>query len=475
MQGFTTKGRLLYTGLLLWFLGCTTAQANTKTELTVAPANSQVSAQQVEDLIVTLESETARARLIEELKLLTNANDSRHVSFSFSDKLHIDETSSDLFRDYIQLIQRTDLDSSFINKSLLLLLVLLGSYTFAFLNARLSRYFNRKLQGLRANLDLTPSRFSALFRLQRMGGYCVAVLLFSYTAYSVLFSPPDSIRFGMWGLTVAEYTAIFFVLVFLVILSWELLNGVLEYGMGSRSSLNSSRVETLLPVIRNTAFFAIVVLIFLVTMSELGVNILPLLAGAGVVGIAVGFGAQTMVKDFISGITIVLEDLIQVGDIVAVGNRQGKVERITLRKIQLRSLDGVVHTVPHSEVNVVDNYTKDFAYYLMDIGVAYKEDTDKVVECVEGVDREMRENKKFSSLIQQPIEILGVDQFADSAVIIKARTKTNPHDKWTVGREFNRRIKQAFDKQGIEIPFPHRTVFLREELQGDAATQPRES
>jgi small conductance mechanosensitive channel len=442
-----------------------------------------VDAQQVEDLIVTLESETARANLIEQLKLLTNANDSSHVSFSFSERFHIDETSSDLFRDYIQLIQRADLDSSIINKSLLLLLVFFGCYGFAYVNARLSRYLNSRLQGLRDSLELTPRRFAALFRLQRVFGACVAVLLLSYTAYSILFSPPDSIRFGMWGLTVAEYTAISFVLVFLVTLTWELLNGALEYGMGSRSSINSSRVETLLPVIRNTAFFAIVLLIFLVTMSELGVNILPLLAGAGVVGIAVGFGAQTMVKDFISGITIVLEDLIQVGDIVAVGNREGKVERITLRKIQLRSLDGVVHTVPHSEVTVVDNYTKDFAYYLMDIGVAYKEDTDKVVECVEAVDQDMRESDEFGSLIHGPIEILGVDQFADSAVIIKARTKTNPHAKWTVGREFNRRIKQAFDKQGIEIPFPHRTVFLHEdpgnqpgkEPQEDEARQSRES
>lgn len=116
-------------------------------------------------------------------------------------------------------------------------------------------------------------------------------------------------------------------------------------------------------------------------------------------------------------------------------------------------------------MSVVDNFTKDYAYYLLEIGVAYKEDTDAVVKCLEEVDEDIRSSDEFSGLIRQPIEILGVDQFADSAVVIKARTETQPHDKWTVGREFNRRIKQAFDDKGIEIPFPHRTVFMGETVE----------
>lgn len=426
-------------------------------------SSDEVSVKQIEDLIVTLESETARADLIEELKLLTKASDSDHVSFSLSERLNLDETSSDLFRDYVRLLQGMDLDSSIISKSLLMLGVLICVWAVAVVNAKLSRYLNRRLTRMRREFGLSDKRLEAIFDWQRWSGYLISVLLFTYTAYSVLFSPPGTIRFGVWGISMAEYTAIFLILVLLVALSWEMLNTILEYAMSGRSSLNSTRVETLLPVIRNTAFFVIVLLMFLVTMSELGVNILPLLAGAGVLGIAVGFGAQTMVKDFISGFTIVLEDLIQVGDVVGVGDRVGKVEMITLRKIQLRSIDGVVHTVPHSEVSVVDNFTKDYAYYLMDIGVAYKEDTDTVVECLREVDAELREDEEFGSLIQEPIEVLGVDKFADSAVIIKARTRTNPHEKWNVGREFNRRIKLAFDAKGIEIPFPHRTVFMREE------------
>ena len=187
---------------------------------------------------------------------------------------------------------------------------------------------------------------------------------------------------------------------------------------------------------------------------------MPLLAGAGVLGIAVGFGAQTLVKDFLTGITVILEDLLQIGDVVQVGQRSGRVERITLRKIQLRDLEGIVHTVPFGEVSIVDNYTKEYSYYLFDVGVAYKEDTDQVIEHLKNIDEGMRESEQYQDLILEPLEILGVDQFADSAVVIKARIKTRAHDRWTIGREFKRRIKYTFDEHGIEIPFPHQTVYF---------------
>lgn len=175
-----------------------------------------------------------------------------------------------------------------------------------------------------------------------------------------------------------------------------------------------------------------------------------------------------MVKDFITGFAILLEDLLQIGDVVTVGDRTGEVTHITMRKIELRAVDGIVHTVPFSEVTVVDNMTKHFSYYLLEIGVAYRENTDEVVACLHAIDEEMRESEDYGPLILAPLEVLGVDAFADSAVIIKARTKTQPHKRWRVGREFNRRIKQRFDREGIEIPFPHQTIYFGEGKTGDA-------
>lgn len=139
-----------------------------------------------------------------------------------------------------------------------------------------------------------------------------------------------------------------------------------------------------------------------------------------------------------------------------------------MRKIQLRSLDGTVHTVPFSEVAVVDNLTKEFSYYLLDVGVAYREDIDEVIQCLRQIDEDMRATEKFGKKIIAELEVLGVDKFADSAVIVRARTKTRAHDKWSVGREFNRRIKQEFDRRNIEIPFPHQTIYFGEDKQGSA-------
>jgi small conductance mechanosensitive channel len=166
--------------------------------------------------------------------------------------------------------------------------------------------------------------------------------------------------------------------------------------------------------------------------------------------------------------TIIFEDLIQIGDVVNLGGRSGLVEKITIRKVQLRGLDGTVYTVPFGEINIVDNLTKEFSYYLMDIGVAYRENTDEVVRCLKKIDEELRQDKDFRNKILEPLDILGVDKFADSAVIIKARIKTRPIEQWNVGREFNRRMKFEFDKRGIEIPFPHQTLYFGEDKSGRA-------
>jgi small-conductance mechanosensitive channel len=229
-----------------------------------------------------------------------------------------------------------------------------------------------------------------------------------------------------------------------------------------------ARARTLLPLIRNFMLLVLCVMVTLIVLSELGINIAPLLAGAGVVGLAIGFGSQKLVQDVITGAFILFEDAISVGDVVQVSGHAGVVEAISIRTIRLRDLSGSVHTVPFSAVDTVTNLTKEFSYYVFEIGIAYDEDTDHVTKVLRDIGSEMERNTEFGPFIIEPLEVLGVDQFADSAVIIKARFKTLPIKQWAVGREFNRRMKRRFDELGIEIPFPHQTLFFGVDKQGNA-------
>ncbi len=228
------------------------------------------------------------------------------------------------------------------------------------------------------------------------------------------------------------------------------------------------RMETLVPLLTNTLQTTISIFAGLLILSELGINIAPLLAGAGILGLAIGFGAQTLVKDLITGVTILLEDASTVGDVIEVAGHFGVVEEMRLRIIQLRDLSGVVHMVPYSEVTSVKNYTKDFSYYVFEVGVAYRENTDRVCEILMEISEELMSDENHGSNILEPLQIMGVDKFADSAVIIKARVKTVPGEQWATGRAFNRRMKMRFDEEGIEIPFPHTTIYFGQPKEGTA-------
>ena len=193
-----------------------------------------------------------------------------------------------------------------------------------------------------------------------------------------------------------------------------------------------------------------------------------MLAAAGVVGIAIGFGAQNLVKDVFNGVFILLDDEIRVGDVVKIAGRSGVVERVNLRLTVLRDLEGSVHFIPNGSIDVVTNMTKAFAYSLHDIGIAYREDVDEVTAIIREVDSELRADPDFAQIILEPIEVLGLERFDNSAVIVRVRIKTMPIQQWRVGREFNRRLKIAFDKKGIEIPFPHMTVYMGQAKDGSA-------
>ena len=224
----------------------------------------------------------------------------------------------------------------------------------------------------------------------------------------------------------------------------------------------AQRVRTLTNVLRTIVVGLIWFVATLTVLGQIGVNIGPILAGAGVVGLAVGFGAQNLVKDLVSGFFLILENQVRVGDVAIINGTGGLVEAITFRTIVLRDLSAVVHVFPNGSINTLSNVSKDWSAYVMDVGVAYKEDTDRVVEVMRRVGAELRGDSKFGAAMIDDIEVFGVDQFADSAVIIKGRLKTMPLQQWNVGREYRRRLKKAFDAAGIEIPFPHRTLYMGE-------------
>ena len=221
-----------------------------------------------------------------------------------------------------------------------------------------------------------------------------------------------------------------------------------------------SRARTLLPLLKNVVRVALGTIIILLILAELGIEIGPLLAAAGVVGVAIGFGAQTLVKDIITGIFILIEDTIAVGDVVDLEGNSGVVEGMTIRSVRLRDAAGTVHTIPFSAITKVMNMTRDFSYAVFDINIAYDQDIQQVIDVVQAIGAEMRKDPKFARDILEPIEIQGVDRFADSAVVIKARIKTKPIRQWEIGRAFNWRLKTAFDAAGIEIPFPQRTMHI---------------
>ncbi|RJX33004.1 MAG: mechanosensitive ion channel family protein [Oxalobacter sp.] len=223
------------------------------------------------------------------------------------------------------------------------------------------------------------------------------------------------------------------------------------------------RIHTLSQVIRYITNVSIFVVAGILLLSELGISVAPILGAAGVVGVALGFGAQSLVKDYFTGFFLLMENQLRVGDVVEAGGKSGLVEEVTLRYVRLRDYSGNVHYIPNGTISTVTNMSMGFAFAVMDIGVAYSENTDHVVSVIHSVGQSMREDVAFAPKILDKLEIAGVDNLADSSVIIRCRFQVAPLEQWNVRREFLRRIKQAFDAAGIEIPFPHRKLIIARE------------
>ncbi len=218
---------------------------------------------------------------------------------------------------------------------------------------------------------------------------------------------------------------------------------------------DNQRIETLSRVMRYVLTVAITVVTGLLILGEIGVSIAPMLGAAGIVGIAVGFGAQSLIKDYFTGFFLLLENQIRYGDVVEAGGKSGAVEELTLRYLRLRDYSGNVHFVPNGNISVVTNMSLGYAYAVIDAGVAYGVNVERAITVMRVVGEAMRQDAEFAPRILEDLEIAGVEKLADSAVVIRCRFRVAPLQQWNVRREFLQRLKAAFDREGIEIPFPH--------------------
>ncbi len=238
-------------------------------------------------------------------------------------------------------------------------------------------------------------------------------------------------------------------------------------GKGRRAKEElAKRSQTLSSVLTSTIGIILVFIALFMVLSELDVDIGPLLAGAGVIGIAVGFGAQSLIKDLLGGMFILLEDQYNKGDVVKVAGIAGMVVEVNLRRTVLRDLDGIVHSIPNGHITTASNYTRDWARVNLDVSVGYGEDLDRVTEVINRVGKELAEDKYFGPLIKKPPQMLRVNKFGDSGIDIKILGETIPLKQWEVTGELRKRLKKAFDEEGIEIPWPHVKLFFGNQQPG---------
>ncbi len=350
---------------------------------------------------------------------------------------------------------------SFISSGQMLLVVMLGITLSSFLNRMtadgvpIPNTLSHRFPLLQSRLNSFLPLFLTVIR------YAIAMLagLLLMDAVSAidlpkLISSPLGLQLVSTGLAVLIILFVSF-LIWLALVSW------IDYRLNpSVGKVASSRELTLLTLFRNAATIALLVITLMFVLSEIGLDIAPLLASAGVLGLAIGFGAQKMVQDIITGIFIQIENAMNVGDIVTVGNITGKVEKLTIRSVSIRDKEGAFHILPFSSVDMVTSYARDFGYYLCDMGVGYSEDADAVKTAMLDAFNELVSVKEHKKKIKGDLEWHGLQSFGDSAVVFRARIKCTPGDQWAIGRAYNQIMKRIFDERGIEIPFPHQTLYF---------------
>ncbi len=312
-------------------------------------------------------------------------------------------------------------------------------------------------------LELRANRYLQIFNVIAVAiiyVFAAIVILQAWGVRSIAwFDTPVGQRVSTSAISIAA-------IVVVAVAVWELLTAAMEryiaLAFGDASTRSSARFRTMITLAQRALLVVLAVFVGLMILSEIGINIAPLLAGAGVAGLAIGLGAQTLVKNLIEGVSNLIEDSFTVGDVVNIGGMGGVIEEITMRMVRLRDYNGHVHTIPFSEIKTVTNMTQDFAFAVFNIGVGYGEDVDRVIEVLNEEAKALRGDPELGKVIVADLEIAGVDSFGDNAVVIKSRFRVYPGiQQWNVMRAFNRRIKMAFDREDIEIPFPQRTVHVK--------------
>ncbi len=337
----------------------------------------------------------------------------------------------------------------------------------AFLSSSLLGQGLRKLFQIRSDLQQTfpglekrANRYMAAVKTVFQIAVWIVALTIILESWGV---PATEIVFSSAFLGVAGRAISVVVIIAGGVFLWELGNGILDrYLSREGDSLTGKRLSSMRPLLRNSLLVTIVTIASIMVLREMGLDITTLLAGAGVVGIAIGFGAQSLVRDVITGIFIHVENQFAVGDWIDTGGKMGGVESMTIRTVTLRDLSGYVHTVPYGDISSLTNYMRDFGYAVIDIGIAYQENTDRVIDVIRDVDREARKDESFAEKLAGDLEVLGVNDLGDSSVTIRTRVRTQAGYQWGVRREYLRQIKLRFDEVGIEIPFPHMTVYFGE-------------
>jgi moderate conductance mechanosensitive channel len=346
-----------------------------------------------------------------------------------------------------------------------LLLAIVPTMAAAWLAARLVRRMTAAwLRNLVRDGSLAVSSPQVRGPLRLVGGAAfvlvLAVLLFP--AFEMAGLRP---RFGVHLRTLATWTfasglrvVLIVVLAYAFVRITALVVRRFEYELSVGTDLDAleraKRARTLGSVVQKVTTVLVIGIGALTILHEFNVDITPVLTGAGIAGLAVGFGAQTLVRDIISGFFLILENQVRVGDVAAINGTAGFVESINLRTIILRDLEGTVHVFPNGAITTLANRSKDFSYYVVDLAVSYFDDTDAVTAVLHDVGAELQSDPQFGSAIMEPLEVLGVDGFGEWAVLMKARIKTAPAKQWVVGRELRRRIVKAFEQHGFSVPFP---------------------
>jgi small-conductance mechanosensitive channel len=351
------------------------------------------------------------------------------------------------------------------------------AYFIAELAARVARDLSQRILGARG----TGFQATSLLRPLRLLRFAVFLLLAGVLTFPALELAGVQTFVGMhphalatWffesGLRIAFIILLAFSIIRVVVLIVARFEQDLTSAGGPDYLEHVKRVRTLGNLIRSTVMVVVVSMATLMILRELNLDVTPVLTGAGIVGVALGFGAQTLVKDFISGFFLILENQVRVGDVANINGTGGLVEAITLRTIVLRDSAGTVYIFPNGSINTLANLTKDFSYYVLDVQVDYTEDTDRVIALLRQIANELRKEPRYAASILDDLDVLGVDKFTDSAVVIQARIKTVPLKQWEVGRELRRRLLKRFIAEGIILPKPKLTLTVESAKQAAMLT-----